>query len=75
MIDMYTRPGCSRCVVLKNFLRSQGVEYKEYIIDEDVTRDEVVAKFPGVTSLPIVVYKSVLTDSDALMLKLKETNI
>lgn len=75
MIEMYTRAGCNRCVVLKEILRSKGVEYVEYTIDEDVSRDEVIAKFPGVTALPIVVHDSVLTDSDALISKLKETKI
>ncbi len=75
MIVMYTRPGCSRCVDLKEILCSQGIEYVEYIIDGDVSREEVVERFPGVKMLPIVVLDSVLTDSDALIAKLKETKI
>jgi len=73
MIEVYTRPGCSRCEVLKGILRGKSVEYVEYTIDEDVSRDYVLSKFPGVTALPIVVHDSVLTDSETLI-KLMETN-
>ena len=28
-ITLYTLPGCHKCVILKNYLKSQNVEFKE----------------------------------------------
>lgn len=67
-IEVYTRYSCTRCVLLKEILRKENVEYKEYIIDENITREEVQQKFPNQVMLPICVYKSVtLADSDQLV--------
>lgn len=59
MIELYTRTDCSYCVRAKNLLQSLGLEYKTYLIGEQVSRDDVLAKFPNAMSLPIVVVNGV----------------
>ena len=74
-IEVYTRPGCSRCVTLKETLKSINVGFAEYVIDENITRDEVVEKFPNCKMLPIVTMNSNLIDSDKLLSLLTEKKI
>lgn len=67
-IEIYTKTSCSRCVSLKNTLLKHDVEYTEYVIGENISREEVLEKYPDAKMLPIVVYKSVkLADSDQLV--------
>lgn len=67
-IEIYTKPSCSRCVNLKKTLQKENVEYKEYVIGENISREQVLEKYPDAKMLPIVVYESVkLADSDQLV--------
>lgn len=54
-IEVYSRPTCSRCEKVKDEFKKRNIEYDEYIIEQTITRDEVIKKFPGVSQLPIVV--------------------
>lgn len=74
-IEIYTRQGCSQCVVLKEILQNQNVEYIEHEIDRTISRDEVISKFPSVKMLPIVIVDSVLTSSENLMTLIKENKV
>lgn len=74
-IEIYTRQGCSKCVVLKEILQSKNVEYTEHEIDKTVSRDEVVSKFPNVKMLPIVLVDSELSDSDTLVTLISENKV
>ncbi len=55
MITLYTREGCYYCNEAKKSLAETGKTFKEIIIGKDVTRDEVIMKFPDQKVLPIVV--------------------
>ena len=67
-IEIYTRDGCNRCVNLKKILQKENVEYKEYVIGENISREQVLEKYPDAKMLPIVVYESVkLADGDQLV--------
>lgn len=75
-IEIYTRTDCSKCISLKEILRKENVKFTEYIIDENISRDEVIAKFPNKTRLPIVVYESVaLADGDQLVKIIMEKKV
>lgn len=75
-IEVYTRNNCPRCVLLKEILHKESVEYTEYIIDKTISRDEVLQKFPNQRMLPIVVYNSVtLADSDQLVKIIMEKKV
>ena len=59
MILLYTRPGCGGCDRVKSRLNSLRLDYREYKIGEDVTRDFVVENFPNHPKLPIAVINEV----------------
>lgn len=54
-MEIYTRSNCNQCKTIKELFRQYNIEYKEHIIDETITREEVMAKFPGRKVLPVVV--------------------
>lgn len=53
-VTVYSRAGCAKCESTKRQLKAMGVAFTELVIEKDVTRNEVMAMFPGVTSLPIL---------------------
>ena len=54
MIEIYTRTDCDFCVKAKDLLMNNNLNYKEYIIGEDIDREVVVTKFPNVKLLPVI---------------------
>lgn len=54
-IELYTKPSCQSCIVAKNYLKEHNIEYTEYVIDQDITREETIAKFPDAKVVPVVV--------------------
>ena len=54
MIEVYGKQNCGFCTQAIALLDSTGVEYKKYIIDEDISREEFVSKFPDVRTVPLV---------------------
>lgn len=65
-VYVYTRAGCARCESTKRQLKSMNVDYSEVTIGKDVTREEVMVRFPGVQSLPI------LSDNDHNVITLED---
>ena len=59
-VDVYSRNGCGACIRVKNRLKALDIEYKEHIIDVDVTKEFIVENFPGKNVLPIVVINDVV---------------
>lgn len=55
LVEIYTRPTCNSCTIVKKMLEAQDIAYKEYIVDVDITREQILEQYPGKTSLPIVV--------------------
>jgi glutaredoxin len=55
MIDLYTKNGCNNCVKAKNVLNSLKVEYRNFTVGIDVSREYVLEKFPNARSYPIVI--------------------
>ena len=53
-VELYTRDGCMFCDQAKLYLNKKQIEYHEYKIGIDVTRDSVIETFPGVKKLPII---------------------
>lgn len=53
--EIYTKPNCIYCEMAKATFRMQQVEYAEFKLDVDFTRDEVLEKFPGHTTFPFIV--------------------
>jgi glutaredoxin len=55
MIEIYTKDNCGYCVSAKSLLKSKNIEYKEYHIPNDISREEVMEKFPGIRTVPIII--------------------
>ncbi len=58
-IDVYTRPGCAHCDNVKTLLNSKNIPYNAYVIEQDITLDDVKKNFPLASSLPIVVIDNI----------------
>lgn len=54
MFTLYTRTNCLYCRQSKDLLRTKQLPFDEKIIDHDITREEVIAKFPDRKVLPII---------------------
>lgn len=55
-IDVYTQydPPCSYCMATKASLHSKNLEFNEYVVGKDLTRDELREQFPLARTLPVV---------------------
>jgi len=55
MIDIYTRTDCSFCTSAKTFMQQKKMQYTEHLVGRDLTREELIEKFPQMKTLPIIV--------------------
>jgi glutaredoxin len=55
MIEVYTKGSCAACLFTKRYLEEQGKTYIEYVVDRDVTVEEIRKRFPQAVTVPIVV--------------------
>lgn len=53
-VTLYTRRTCSECAKAKDLLNKHGIPYKEEVIEETITREEVLGMFPTARALPII---------------------
>jgi len=67
-IEIYSRKGCVYCNQTKTFLADKNLPYREYIIDQDITRDEVIERFPNQKVVPIIAIDDVVIGSWSEML-------
>lgn len=54
-ILMYSKPGCHYCELAKRYLATKNMAYEEVQLGKDITREEFVATFPDVKSVPFFV--------------------
>jgi len=57
MITLITREGCSYCDQAKKLLKDNDKEFEERHIGLDITREDVLEKYPDCKVLPIVLVK------------------
>lgn len=55
MIELYVRNQCGNCDDVKQMLNSRLIPYTTYTIDNGISREQVLAKFPNAKVLPLVV--------------------
>ena len=55
MKTVYTKTNCPACVTLKASLVKSGEAFKEVLIGRDITREEFMAKFPTVRTVPFMI--------------------
>lgn len=56
---VYSKEDCPACDKLKAQLARGGEEFTEIKVGVDITREEFIAKFPQVRSMPHVIFKDV----------------
>lgn len=71
MIKVYSREGCPKCTLAKKTMTDHGIPFEELKIGRDVTREEVLEKFPNARELPLLVVEERLITLDKIMLDLK----
>ena len=54
MITIYTKTDCPACLTAKAQMMSAGQEFKEVLIGRDITREEFMAKFPHIRTVPYI---------------------
>lgn len=60
MYQLVTRQDCTYCEQAKSLLAEKSMIFEEIQIGRDITRDEVLAKYPGLKTLPIVIKNDVV---------------
>lgn len=53
-IQIYSLSNCSYCKRAKELLTINNLSYKELVVGVDISREDVVNKFPGRKELPII---------------------
>jgi len=54
-VEIYTKDGCNNCDTAKRMLNEKNVEYVEYIVGRDISREDVLTRFPTAKTVPIMV--------------------
>lgn len=54
MKTIYTKEQCPACVRLKDRLKQTGEEYTEIMIGRDITREDFMAQYPTVRTVPYI---------------------
>ena len=53
-VEVYSKDACPYCVKAINLLETTDLDYKEYKLNKDFTRDEILTKFPDAKTFPII---------------------
>ncbi len=51
---VYTKSGCGYCKRAKDLIEHNSISYQELEIGRDITREEIISKFPHRKELPII---------------------
>lgn len=54
-IRIFSKPDCPYCVQAKQLLDNKGYTYAEFVIGEDMTKEEFVEAFPKVKTVPFII--------------------
>lgn len=54
-IRVFTKNDCPFCVQAKQLLQNKGYTYTEFVIGEDIDRDDFVSAFPKVKTVPHII--------------------
>ena len=73
MIHIYGKDNCDYCKEAKKLCEEKGVEYTYYFINEDISLEDFVEKFPGKLTIPQITkddkYVGGYSDLQRLLLK------
>lgn len=54
MIKIYTKNGCPQCVMTKNVLNGEGIEFETVNVEEDESAYDYVVNTLGLRQMPVV---------------------
>lgn len=54
-IVMYSIPGCNYCLHAKELFRRAKVDYKHYVVGKDLTKTELLEKYPLAHGYPYII--------------------
>lgn len=54
-VEVYTKDDCAYCTMAKAEFAKRGMQFEEYKLHQHFTRDEILEKFPGAKTFPIIV--------------------
>lgn len=76
MIEVYSKTNCSYCSHARKILTENNIEYKEYKLDQDFTREELLSKFPGAKTYPVIIIDgNFIGGFSELKQRLEENNV
>ena len=52
MIEIWSKPQCPFCDKAENLCKQKNFEYKKYMLDVDLTREQMFEKFPSARTFP-----------------------
>ena len=52
MIEISSKPNCIFCEKAEKLCQIKELEYKKYMLDVDVSREELITKFPEARTFP-----------------------
>ena len=53
-VNVYSKDACPWCVKAINLLETTDLEYKEYKLNRDFDREEILTRFPDARTFPII---------------------
>ena len=54
MITIYSKPDCIFCSRAKDYMHKHNIEYKEFLMGRDISRDQILEQFPQMRTMPII---------------------
>ena len=58
-IEVYSKDNCGYCTKAKALLKKLNLKFDEYKMGDNITRDEIISKFPNSKTMPIIVIDNV----------------
>ena len=52
---LYVKPSCPNCDQVKARLREYGLTYQESVIGQDISREDLLARFPWARVAPVII--------------------
>lgn len=54
MLTVYTTKNCPQCDTVKRILESRKISFDSVLVGVDISREEIIEKFPTSKSFPII---------------------
>lgn len=70
--EIFSKDNCAYCTKAKNLLTSLNIDYTEHKIGRDLTREDFLAIFPNVKTVPQIMINGVYIGGYDDLLKWKE---